>query len=90
MLPSGVDDAVAGARLQLLEVPGVEGDADHRLGQRALGDHLVKRRKYLLVGEVAGGAEEHQRVGPFLAHARASPVAVTMPAFGFSTWPPKA
>ena len=51
------------ARLQLLEGPAGLGDADDRHVERAAPDHRLQRREDLLVREVAGGAEEDERVG---------------------------
>ena len=56
-------DAVAGALAQLLECPSGLGDADDRHIQRAVLDHALQRRKDLLVGKVAGGAEEYKCIG---------------------------
>ena len=57
-------DAVAGAAAELLERPARLGDADDRHVEAAAPDHRLQRREDLLVGEVAGGAEEDERVGP--------------------------
>ncbi len=74
-------------RLQLVEVPAGLGDADHRHVEMAALDHRLQRRKDLLVREVAGGAEEHQRVGMELAH-RDFPRSARYLPDGFSRWPP--
>ena len=44
------------------QVPARLGDADHRHVEMAAPDHRLQRREDLLVGQVAGGAEEDQRV----------------------------
>ena len=56
-------EAVARARAELLEVQPGFGHADDRHVEVAAPDHGLQRREDLLVGQVAGGAEEHQRVG---------------------------
>ncbi len=48
---------------QLFERPAGLGDADDRHVEMASLDHRLQSRKDHLVGEVAGGAEEDQRVG---------------------------
>lgn len=48
------------------------GHADHGHVEVAALDHRLEGRKDLLAGEVAGGAEQHERVGPgrrSVAHA---------------------
>jgi hypothetical protein len=69
-------DAVARPRLQLREAPAALGDADDRHRELAAFHHRLQRRKDLLVGKIAGCAEEDQRVAGCGAHA------------GFSMWPP--
>src|SRR6185312_6729684 len=61
-------DAVAHALVQLVGAPFRRGDAEHWHCQRALLDHGVERWKDLLAGEVAGEAEDHQRVGMVMVH----------------------
>ena len=56
-------EAVARPGLELVEVPAGLGHADHRHVEVAALHHRLQRREDLLVGQVAGGAEEHQRVG---------------------------
>ena len=51
------------ARLKLMEVPPRAGDADHRDGQGASLDHRIERGKDHFVGEIAGRAEQHERIG---------------------------
>ena len=83
--PAVLLEAVARPRLELVEVPAGLGDADDRHVEVAALHHRLQRREDLLVGEVAGGAEEDERVGVRVAH-RARPLASL--AAGFSTWPP--
>src|SRR3546814_219807 len=56
-------EAVAGAFAQLVDRPARMGHADHRHVEPAARDHRLQRGKDLLVGKVAGGAEEHECVG---------------------------
>src|SRR5439155_2683104 len=67
-----------GPRDELVARPSRLGHAHHRNVEAPAADEALERGKDLLVGEVARGAEEHQRVGarPALPHF-------------FSTWPPK-
>ena len=60
--------AVAGALLQLVQVPARLGHADDRHVEVAARDQGLQRGKDLLVGQVARGAEEDERVG-MLDHA---------------------
>ena len=60
--------AVLRPGLELVEVPSGLGDADDRNVQRAALNHRLQRREDLLVGKIAGGAEEDQRVGMRLTH----------------------
>ena len=53
---------VAGAGGELVGAPIVERDADDRALEVAARLHPVERGKDHLVGEIAGGAEDHQRV----------------------------
>ena len=55
-------DALAGARPELLERPARSRDADDRHVELPAPHHRLERGEDLLVGEVAGGAEEDQRV----------------------------
>src|SRR5262245_11494757 len=64
-------DAVAGTRLQLVARPAGLGDADHRDVEVAAAGQSLESWKDLLVGEVAGGSEEHERVGLLLTHRSA-------------------
>ena len=59
---------LAGSRLQLFESPAALGDADDRNIEHAALHHGLQRRKDLLVGEIPGRAEEHERVAGQLAH----------------------
>ena len=61
-------EAVAARAPELVEVPAGLGDADHRHVEVAALDHRLQRREDLLVREVAGRAEEDQRVGVGVAH----------------------
>ena len=61
--PAGFADAVLGALAQLRQAPLRGGDADHRDVEDAPLRHRIERRKDHLVREVAGDAEQHQRVG---------------------------
>ena len=62
---------VASALAQLLETPAALGDADDGDIERAALDHRLQRRKYLLVGEIARGAEEDQRIALIVTHRSA-------------------
>ena len=55
-------DPVAGAGGEFLGGPIVQSDADDRALEGAARLHPVERGKDHLVGEIAGGAEDHQRV----------------------------
>ena len=55
--------AVGRARLQLIEVPTGLGDADDRDVQPFVAHQPKQRREDLLVRQIAGGAEEDDRVG---------------------------
>ena len=79
--PAVLLEAVAGAGLELFEIPAGLGDPDHRNVEVAALQHRLQRREDLLVGEVARRPEEHQRVRVGRGHGR--------PWFpGFSTCPP--
>ena len=71
---------------ELVEVPAGLGHADDRHVEVAALHHRLQRREDLLVGEVAGRAEEDQRVGVRFAHGRSLIRARYFA--GFSTWPP--
>src|SRR5262249_5618723 len=62
----------AGARplLQALERPAAARDPDDRHVEVTATRHRVQRREDLLVGEVAGGAEEDERVRAWCLHVR--------------------
>ena len=78
--PAVLLEAVLGAGLELVEVPAGLGHADDRHVEVAALHHRLQRREDLLVGQIAGGAEEDQGVGVGLGSSRC-------PA-GFSRWPP--
>ena len=54
--------ALPRTRLQLLERPPGLGHPDHRTVEVAVLDHRLERGKDLLVGQISGRSEEHQRV----------------------------
>ena len=56
-------EAVARPRAELVEVPARLRDADDGHVEVPAPDHRLQRREDLLVREIAGGAEEHERVG---------------------------
>ena len=60
--PSVLLQAVLRPVLELFESPGGLRDADDRYVQVAALHHRLQRRKDLLVGEIAGGAEEDEGV----------------------------
>ena len=60
---AGLPDAVRRLFAQLRQAPFRGGDAHHRHIEHAALGHRVERRKDHLVGEVAGHAEDHQRIG---------------------------
>ena len=68
--------------LELIEIPARLGHADDRHVEVAAFHHRLQRREDLLVRQVAGGAEKHQRVGMGSSHGVVSHFA------GFSRWPP--
>src|SRR5271157_1004680 len=72
-------EAVPGAVAQLLESPAGLGDADDRKARPFVAHESQQRRKDLLVGEIAGRAEEHQGVGRGVVHFKSA---------GFSWCPP--
>ena len=84
--PAGLPDAVLGALAQLRQAPLRGGDADHRHVEHAALRHRIERRKDLLVREVAGDAEQHQRVGPCRAASGAR--SSQLSSFFFSSCPP--
>jgi hypothetical protein len=57
-------NAVADPHLEALKVPLRTGDAYHWSRQVATLHHRIKGGKDLLVGEIAGRAEQHQRIRP--------------------------
>jgi hypothetical protein len=61
-------DAVPHARLQLLERPAGLRHADDGELEVAVPGQRLEGGKNLLVGEIAGRPEEHQRVGRLVAH----------------------
>jgi hypothetical protein len=61
--PAVFGEAVAGSLAQLLDGPAGLGHADHGHVEMAAPNHLLEGREDLLVGEVASGAEGHQRIG---------------------------
>ena len=71
---SGIDtsavllEALAGASLQLIKIPTGPGHTDDRHIEVPTLQHRLQRRENLLVGEVAGGAEEDKRIGTRFAH----------------------
>ena len=66
-------ETVAGPLAELVEVPVRLGDADHRHVQAAAFDQRLQRGKDLLVGEIAGGAEEDKHVGTGCGHQVVTP-----------------
>ncbi len=74
--------AVLRPGLELVQVPARLGHADDRHVEIAAFHHRLQRREDLLVGQVAGGPEEDQRVGMGCVHD-----AFYLPAF--SRCPPK-
>src|SRR5262249_38077845 len=67
-------DAVARPRHELVDAPARPGHADDRDVEAPALHHRVQRREDLLEGEVAGDAEEHQRI-----RARRGPAFSTVP-----------
>jgi hypothetical protein len=65
-------DALAGPPAQLGQVPARPGHSDDRDVETVALDQPQEGGEDLLVGQVAGGAEEHDRVG-MLAVDRAAP-----------------
>ena len=60
--PAGLPDAVRRPFAQLRQAPLRGGNANHRHLENAAPCHRVERRKNHLVGEVAGHAENNQRI----------------------------
>ena len=60
--PAGLPDAVRRLFAQLRQAPLRGGDAHHRHVENAAPGHRVERRKNHLVREIAGHAEDHQRI----------------------------
>ena len=63
-------DAVLRPRAQLVERPAGLGHADDRHIEVAALGHRLQRREDLLVRQIAGRSEEHERVGVCVAHRR--------------------
>jgi hypothetical protein len=61
-------ETVAGASLQLIQIPACLGHTDHGNIEVPALQHRLQRREDLLVRQVAGGAEEDQRIGMGVAH----------------------
>src|SRR5262249_59897773 len=61
-------DAVPGTRRQLIECPARLRDADDWEIEVTVFGQRLKGRKYLLVSQVSGRPEEHQRIGPVVTH----------------------
>ena len=80
-------DALLRPRAQLVEGPAGLGHADDRHVEVAALGHRLQRREDLLVGQIAGRAEEHERVGMCVAHRCPCAHADHFVA-AFSTWPP--
>ena len=66
--PSVLLEAVVGPGPELFEVPARLRHADDRHVEVAALHHRLQRGKDLLVREIAGRAEEHERVGLGVAH----------------------
>src|SRR5579872_2773546 len=60
--PAVMFQTVLSARPQLVERPSRFSDAEYRYVKAFIADQLLNRGKDLLVGEVTGSSEEHQRV----------------------------
>ena len=63
-------DALLRARAQLIEGPAGLGYTDDRHVEVAALGHRLQRGKDLLVGQIARGSEEYERVGMCVAHLR--------------------
>src|SRR5215470_12818911 len=74
--PAVLRHTVASPRAHLLEVPAGLGHADHGHLEAAATCYRLQGGEDLLVGEIAGGAEEYECVGACGRHDF------------FSTWPP--
>ena len=74
--------AVLGARLQLIERPSRLGNTNDWYIEPFVTNQSLQRGKNLLVGKVARGAKENDRIGDRAAHSR------ICLACGFSIWPP--
>ena len=70
-------EAVVRPRPKLVQVPTRFGHADDRHVEVAAFDHRLQRRKNLLVGQIARGAEENQGVGMEITHCQ-SPFRATL------------
>ena len=73
-------EALADARAHLVEAPRLTRDRDDRHAQLIVPGHRLQRGKDLLIGQIAGGAEQDERVGSRVGHDQ--------PPAGRSTWPP--
>jgi hypothetical protein len=62
-----------GARLQLIERPSRLGNTDDRYIESFVTNQSLQRGKNLLVGEVARGTKENDRIGGRVAHSRGFP-----------------
>ena len=83
--PAVLLEAVARPGPELVEVPAGLGHADDRHVEVAALHHRLQRREDLLVGQIAGGAEEDQGVGMGFAHRDLLSPSL---AGGFSRCPP--
>src|ERR1700730_12526482 len=61
--------AVLGARLQLINVPSRLGNADDWYIEPFVTNQSLQRGKNLLVGKVARGAKENDRIGNRAVHS---------------------
>src|ERR1700722_11259072 len=61
-------DAVGGPCAELIEIPALFCNADHRHIEIAAFHHRMQRREDLLVGEVAGRTEENEGVRMEIIH----------------------
>jgi hypothetical protein len=62
-------DAVSRPRSKLINIPTCLGHPDNRHVEVAAFDHRLQRRKDFLVGEIATGTEEDQRIRMGNVHA---------------------
>jgi hypothetical protein len=63
-----IRQALADPRAHLIEAPRLTRDRDDRHAQLIAPGHRLQRRKDLLIGQVAGGPEQHERVGARVGH----------------------